>query len=141
MKKALCLAALFGCVAIFSVGCKRSPESMADKITSKVSSKLDLNEAQEAKLDKIKVAMLAEYQEKQAKKDDRKELFQKFVMSERLNKDEIKSLMNERMDTFEEKFEKHFPLFEDFHASLNAEQKQKLIELSEKFHKRSKKWH
>ena len=142
MKKSVKLFVLISSIGLFSTGCSRSPEKFADKITNKIANKLDLNDAQKDKLNKIKEPMLAEYKQRSNKRDEHKEVFRKMALSERLDKAEIKALMNKKRDKFEAKFDKYFPLIEDFHASLNPEQQETLVKLAEKMHKkRRSRWH
>ena len=142
MKKTAKFLIFLSAIGLCAVGCKRSPEKFADKMVRKMSYKLELNDEQQQKLNSIKVALLDEYKARKEMKEKRHALFKQFVLSEKLDKEKLNKVMNEKRLYFEEKLEKYFPLIQDFHASLSANQKQKLIELSEKMrHRHHKKWH
>ena len=122
------------------MGCDHSPEGVANKIVRKATKKLDLNQEQVNKLEQIKVAALEQYELRQQRRDERKEVMKKFILSEKLVKNDVQAQMDERRALFEDNFDRFFPLIQDFHASLNPDQKQKLLEFADKIQNRRKHW-
>ncbi|MBT4763160.1 MAG: hypothetical protein HOO06_15815 [Bdellovibrionaceae bacterium] len=123
------------------IGCNRSPEKMAEKITGKIASKLDFNEIQTAKLEKIKLAVLEIHKSKKESKGKNKEKFKAMILGEQLIAADAKSLMSEHRSKFEGNFDKVFPLIQDLHATLSVEQKQKLVKFMDKFHSKKGRGH
>lgn len=136
MKKNIILIILISGIGLLTFGCDGSPEKISEKIIKKVSTKLDLNDAQLQKLEKVKIAVLAEYKNKKQDRTEYKEIFKNMLMEDRLNKDSIKAILDEKSDKFDLKFEKIFPLIQEFHLTLSSEQKQKLVGLAEKIQKK-----
>ena len=135
------LMLLLGLLSFGMVGCYHSPEDKADYMVSKVTRKLDLNEAQVAKLEKIKVAFLAELKAQVEKTDEKKQMINEFLMADQIEADKIKERIDERRKEMDTKFDQYFPLVADFHASLNKEQKEKLQKFANKMlDKRKRRW-
>ncbi len=120
------------------VGCERSPEKAAEKVTSKISRELELTDTQKAQLDRIKVRLLELHQTSQQSRDQFRSEVKDLVLAEKLERQNVKFLMEGHRQNMEDRFESAFPLIQDFHATLSLEQKQKLVGLLEKFHERRK---
>lgn len=144
MKKSVKVLAILGTISLFAIGCDRSPEAIADKVVEKATSKLDLNESQVEKLEKIKVAYLEARKERESKKEEHFNRIKGYILSDQLSENEVREQMTKHQQVFEEKFETFFPLIQDFHASLNKEQKEKVLKFAEKMkdkHRRYRHWH
>lgn len=110
-------------------GCQRpAPEKIADHVVGEITKKLDLNEAQQQQLNAIKVELLQKGSELKKSKDaihgniiaelekdtlDKAQL-KKMVAIQKAELDSIADLLIDRLDSF--------------HATLNPEQKKKLVE-------------
>lgn len=115
---------------IANVGCTPTPESKFNSLADTLASELDLNSEQNVKLETIKVALLSEYKERQAYTYMRNPAVERFLMAEKLDKSKVKSVLEARNLALQSKVEQYFPLFEDLHSSLTAEQKQKLVKIA-----------
>lgn len=119
--------------------CNRGAEGKAEKVVKVINHKLDLNDKQEAKLNKIKDEVLAIYKERKAQRGDKFSKLKGLVMAESLDETLVKEMVKERHDNHKKDFPKVFVLVKDFHASLNKEQKEGLVRLIEKFEKKMNK--
>ncbi len=129
------------CLCLFVVGaftsCRsKTPEEKADRVISKISSKLDLTDIQVTKLKEIKTKV---FEIKAAYKDEHKnshEEIKELLLSEEITTDDIKSLIQKKTNRIDEILPQILPQVLEFHASLTKEQKAEVIECMEKF----KKW-
>lgn len=132
------LAALTGVIAGCGHHCSRNatPERRAEYAVKMISRELDLNETQRARLGEIKSQVLAKFREIKAEKAGMRDEVMAMVKSPALTRDQL----NRIADKHEEGIRRLKPFIIDkvveFHGMLNQEQKNKLAELMEKFHKR-----
>ena len=122
----------------FATGCNsgKSPEGRMNWVAEKVTSKLDLDKDQESKLrDLIKAVQAEKTAHKEKNKAQRDEL-KAMILSDKLNKDATRKLMEARHTAMNESFDPVFEKLQIFHASLNPEQKKEAVLLMEKFGKR-----
>lgn len=117
-----------------ATGCTHpSPEKRAEWVVSAIKRKLDLNDEQKAKLDAVKQAFL---DTRKAHEGDRKKHFEEvkqMILSDKLDANKVKALMQERHKAMEQGFDPVFSKVQEFHASLSPEQKKKAVELMDKF--------
>ena len=139
MKK-LGILGIVGCALMlvgFS-GCrKHTPEKKAEWAVKYVTKKLDLNEEQQAKLNDVKVTWL-ELKKKYAKdKEANYEEVKALIRSESLDENRVRGLIDDHKKKVDLEFPAVFKKVQAFHATLSKEQKEKAVELMDKFHKRS----
>lgn len=124
------------------MGCGRphppSPEKRADWIVKKVSSKLDLNADQKAKLNTIKEEVLARMKEESAGREKTGREALALVKSGKIDAASVNKLFDER----EAAMKRLKPFFVEkiveFHAMLTPEQRTTLADYMEKHHRRWK---
>jgi len=124
------------------MGCGRphhpSPEKRADWVVKKVSSKLDLNTDQKAKLNKIKEEVLAKMKEESANREKVGREALTLVKSDKVDAAAVNKLFDER----EAAMKRLKPFFVEkiveFHGMLTPEQRAKLADYMEKHHRRFK---
>lgn len=127
--KKLSLIALAAVIVTGVTGCfNHTPEEKADWVTSKISDELELNETQKLKLDAVKIEALKLKKQAHQNREDRMQKFKTFVQSEYINKSEITQLFKEKTAQIETDADPILDKIIDFHASLNTEQKQKVVE-------------
>lgn len=117
-----------------SVSCKhKNPEQKAQKITKRIGKKLELTPEQKEKLEKVKNKMLAVLNQKKSTKEDFNKDVKKLLIQSKMSESEIKSLLDKRRNSIDQALPEVLPEIIDFHASLNDEQKEKLVFFVEKF--------
>jgi periplasmic protein CpxP/Spy len=132
-----------GALAIGIMGCGGwhhgrhcSPEKAAGFAVKRISSKLDLNDAQRAKLEAIKDEALVKFKEAHGDRDAAHQQAIDLVKKDRLNGADIDKLFTER----EEQMKKLKPFviekLVEFHAMLTPAQRVKLAELMKEHHGR-----
>jgi Spy/CpxP family protein refolding chaperone len=115
-------------------GCKSpSPEQQADWIVKKVTSKLDLNGEQEAKLRAVKEAYLDARKRHSATQREAREEIKQIVLSDALDAKRIRELMKKRNAIVDQEFDGVFGKVADFHASLTPDQRKEAVRWMEKF--------
>ncbi|MEN9577450.1 MAG: hypothetical protein RJA70_459 [Pseudomonadota bacterium] len=97
---------------------------------------LDLDESQKQKLGKLKERALAAYQNHHADRSSRRELVERLVVDERLDRATVESLIQDHRTRFDQELPPILDALEEFHASLSAEQKQEAVALIRKFQRR-----
>ena len=131
-KALLSLGVIAGGLLAFA-GCNkcRSPEARADKMAGYISSKLDLNETQEGKLNELKDAILEARSRHHAEKKQALNDIKGWIGQESLNENEIKAWMDTKVESKKKKLDSEFPniypKLAAFHASLNAEQRTEAV--------------
>lgn len=122
----------------FSVGCNRphTAEEKSAYVVKKVTKEVKLNESQQTQLKTIVNSVLSKTPNH---KDVRSDLFNTIysqVKSDRVNSAELETAILSN----EQKYRELVPVitqgFSDFYATLNAEQKSKIIEMLDKMNKR-----
>lgn len=122
-------------------GCKRGcdAEGRANKVVSKLSSKLDLNETQRAKLEDAKKAFVAARERARGDREKDVATLKALILSERVEASQVRPLIDKHKQVFDQNFNDVFAKVAEFHASLTPEQKQKAVELIDKFGRHWKK--
>ena len=137
MKKVIGMFLMTIAVMGLSVSCKhKNPEQKAEKVVKRVSKKLELNDKQKEKLDKVKVKMLAIMKDRHSTKEDFHKDVKKLLTQDKVSEVEIKSLLDRKRNHIDQILPEVLPELIDFHASLEPTQKEKLAQFVEKFTKR-----
>ena len=140
VKKALYISLiglLVSGVAMLS-GCRRhSHAHKAEFMVDYISETLDLNESQQAQLDEIKDELLAKAQGMHADKASMHAELVTQLRSEEIDQELVKAKIAEHRAKMDEIVDLIVVRLAEFHKTLTAEQKEKLIAKIETF----KKWH
>ena len=133
----LLIGMLISGVALFS-GCRRhSHGHKAEFMVDYISEALDLNENQQAQLDQIKDELMAKAKGMQADKASLHEELVTQLRSEEIDQVRVKAVIAEHREKMDEIIDLMVVHLAEFHKTLTAEQKEKLIAKIETF----KKWH
>jgi Spy/CpxP family protein refolding chaperone len=133
----LLIGMLISGVGLFS-GCRRhSHGHKAEFMVDYISEALDLNESQQAQLDQIKDELMAKVKEMHADKESMHEELVAQLRSEEIDQVKVKDLIAEHRAKMDEIIDLVVVRLAEFHKTLTAEQKEKLIAKIETF----KKWH
>lgn len=117
-----------------SVSCKnKNAQQRAEHVVSKVSKKLDLNSEQKEKLEKLKDKMLAIHKTKKSTKENFHKDVKNLITQDRIAEVDVKSLLDRKRNDIDHILPEVLPEIIEFHASLNSEQKEKLVKFVEKF--------
>ena len=133
---------LFGIIVIAAslIGlqsCQKStPEEKANFAIKKATKKLDLNEVQVGKLEKVKVKALDIYQRNKGKKEEFRGKIKDLILAEKIDEGVVKELIQKRRETLDLITPEILPEVIDFHASLSAKQKKMVVEFLEKMKER-----
>lgn len=120
-----------------SVSCKnKNLEQRSEHIVKKVGKKLNLNSEQKEKLKKLKDKVIAIHKTKKSTKENFHKDVKKLLIQERIAEVDIKTLLDRKRNDIDQIFPDISPELIDFHASLNSEQKEKLVKFVERFGKR-----
>jgi periplasmic protein CpxP/Spy len=123
----ICVPILLICVAFLS-GCHPpSPEQMADRITEKLKSKLDLNASQQQELESIKEEVKKKMAEMKKNHASRKEEFLTLLQSDTIDKEKLKKMHDERKAKMDEFSTVMIDKLVKFHSTLSPEQKERLV--------------
>jgi Spy/CpxP family protein refolding chaperone len=133
----LLIGMLISGVALFS-GCRRhSHGHKAEFMVDYISEALDLNESQQAQLDQIKDELMAKAKGMHADKESLHEELVTQLRSEEIDQVRVKAVIAEHREKMDEIIDLVVVRLAEFHKTLTAEQKEKLIAKIETF----KKWH
>ena len=133
----LLIGMLISGVAFFS-GCRRHYHAhKAEFMVDYISETLDLNESQQAQLDQIKDELMAKAQQMHADKESMREELVAQLRREEIDQERMKALIAEHRAKMDEIIDLIVVRLAEFHKTLTAEQKEKLIAKIETF----KKWH
>ena len=133
----LLIGMLISGVALFS-GCRRhSHGHKAEFMVDYISEALDLNESQQAQLDQIKDELMAKAKGMHADKESLHEELVTQLRSEEIDQVRVKAVVAEHREKMDEIIDLVVVRLAEFHKTLTAEQKEKLIAKIETF----KKWH
>ena len=132
----LMISLVFG-VGFFS-GCRphghhRGAEFAVDYVTEV----LDLTETQQQQLNQIKDELMAKREQMRAKKAEHHDEIVELLLSEQIDKTRVNAIIAEHRAQMDEMINLMVVQFIDFHSTLSAEQKAKLVKKLEGFHK----WH
>ena len=108
-------------------GCDRTPEERADKFAARISSKLDLNESQEALLNTLKETALKASIDLQGSKDVMHKDFINLMSLNSIEPTELEEFTGQNITLLHQNIKRIMPSFIAFHASLDEEQKEKVI--------------
>ena len=141
MKKFLILALVFG--SVFGLlncgGWHKSPEKRAEWVVKKISSELDLNDSQKKELERMKGEYLAKRKELKMEISETDITdFQAIVKKDKLDDAKFDKMIDEKFSKRNEMRKFLQKKFSEFHAILDAKQKEKL---SEKLGKMMRKHH
>jgi Spy/CpxP family protein refolding chaperone len=133
----LLIGILISGVGLFS-GCRRhSHGHKAEFMVDYISEALDLNESQQAQLDQIKDELMAKAKGMHADKESLHEELVTQLRSEEIDQVRVKAVIAEHREKMDEIIDLMVVHLAEFHKTLTAEQKEKLIAKIETF----KKWH
>lgn len=130
---------VFGFAAVVTAaGCGghcRSEQGKADWVTNRIANKLDLNDAQKAKLEELKVEILTLRSDlRKGRNEDFANLMSQATAPE-LDQAKLQALFDTRKETLEKSAPTVIAKLAEFHKTLNPEQKEKLVEIMKKFQK------
>ncbi|MGA7105200.1 MAG: Spy/CpxP family protein refolding chaperone [Candidatus Deferrimicrobiaceae bacterium] len=132
------LAAAVGAIGLTGCGhrCWRhhghDPTERVEWATGKIASRLDLNDAQKAKLDIVKQEILAHREQGRQEREEAFRTILAQIRSKRLDSGKLLALMEQRHGRMEEIAPSVLRKVADFHASLTDEQKEKAAQELEK---------
>jgi Spy/CpxP family protein refolding chaperone len=133
----LLIGMLISGVGLFS-GCRRhSHGHKAEFMVDYISEALDLSESQQAQLDQIKDELMAKAKGMHADKESLHEELVTQLRSEEIDQVRVKAVIAEHREKMDEIIDLMVVHLAEFHKTLTAEQKEKLIAKIETF----KKWH
>jgi len=133
----LLIGMLISGVGLFS-GCRRhSHGHKAEFMVDYISEALDLSESQQAQLDQIKDELMAKAKGMHADKESLHEELVTQLRSEEIDQVRVKAVIAEHREKMDEIIDLVVVHLAEFHKTLTAEQKEKLIAKIETF----KKWH
>jgi len=133
----LLIGMLISGVALFS-GCRRHSQGhKAEFMVDYISEALDLNESQQAQLDQIKDELMAKAKGMHADKESLHEELVTQLRSKEIDQVRVMAVIAEHREKMDEIIDLVVVRLAEFHKTLTAEQKEKLIAKIETF----KKWH
>jgi protein CpxP len=112
------------------------PEKRAKWICNKITSELDLDDAQKVQLNRIKEEILAKHREfkSESKQDEHVQRFLTEVTKDSLDRNFLLEVTDEKMRQLDEMRAFLVDKLVEFHAMLTPEQKEKLTEKITEFH-------
>ena len=128
--------------AVTLAGCNRhhhDPDDKAEWMVHKISKKLDLDDSQIAKLEDVKVEMM---QHHKTHRDNKAEMMDKLILEvqkPKIDQAFLMEMVNQHTSRVEQVAPGVIEKLVVFHASLNSEQKEELVEKIQKFKKHHKK--
>ncbi|MDX9730555.1 MAG: Spy/CpxP family protein refolding chaperone [Bdellovibrionales bacterium] len=124
-------------VAVASItliaGCRGSMEDRAEKVTARLSKKLDLNDEQKKEFQTLVEQAIADMKENRETHLALGAELEKQVLSETADTTELKNLLAAQATKRQALTDKWLGLAAQFHAKLNPEQKKKAAEAISKF--------
>ena len=136
------LICVFMLVALVINGCRsHSPDHKAEFMVDYISETLDLDDNQRAHLDGIKEEFLAKAKDMHAKKEAMHAEFKTELLKEEIDQQRMKELMAQKREQMAEIMDLAVERLAEFHKTLSAEQREKLVAKLEWFHsKHSQRW-
>jgi Spy/CpxP family protein refolding chaperone len=117
----------------------RTPEERADWMVNKISDKLDLNDAQKAKLEVVKTEMMKLRTQFDGDKATRDKKMLEIVSKPKMDRDALLNMINARTEAVSSNAPQIVTALGDFYDSLNPDQQAKVRkEMKEKMEHR---WH
>ena len=121
---------------LFFAGCRqRGHHKGAEFMLDYISEALDLTADQQTQLEEIREELFAKAKELHDQKKDQHEQFMALVQAEEIDPVQLKAMIAEQRAKMDEVVELAVDRVVAFHATLSAEQKEKLVEKIEKFHR------
>lgn len=105
----------------------------AEFMIKRISSKLDLNDAQKQKLEAVKTTMME--QMKSHQENHPKQKIKELLSAPKLDQEKAVSMVNERSEKMKQAAPKMIATIAEFTDSLNAEQRAEMQKMMEKFGK------
>jgi Spy/CpxP family protein refolding chaperone len=130
--------------APFLIGCKppRNPERMVERIFNDISEELNLTEDQKTLLFSIRDDFIEQGRKRHEDRERMHKDLSQLIMSDKIDTHEVKARIKEKHAEFENMIDLAVDRLAEFHDTLTPEQKERLVELMEKHHKRGMKpWH
>lgn len=121
---------------LFFAGCRqRGHHRGAEFMIDYMSEALDLTDAQQAQLEEIKEEMFAKAKALHDQKKAQHDEFMALVQAETIDPAQLKTLIARHRAQMDEVVDLAVDRVVAFHSTLSAEQKEKLVEKIEKFHR------
>jgi len=139
VKKGLTIALIgvFVLAALVFNGCRsHSANHKAEIMVDYIAETLDLNETQRAQLDGIKEEFLAKAKEMHARKEAMHAEFKAELLKDEIDQQHMKELMAQKREQMTEIMDLAVVRLSEFHKTLTAEQKEKLVAKLEWFHEK-----
>ncbi len=108
-------------------GCSRTPEERADRIVEHMAKKLELNETQKVRLDKIKGEFLVKRQELITSRGSTFEEANALMRSETIDQARLSALVDKNKEQATDMVQFVFAKFNEIHDILTPEQREKLV--------------
>lgn len=134
MRRLIAVFAVIGAAGIFA-GCKHSPEERVDKISARVASHLDMNDAQKALLNDLTTEIKKDLREAKDDRQQKRKDFVSIILADDLDETKVKEMINDRQSKMDEKVQKYLPKIKALHKTLTADQKKQIVEFSEKMNR------
>ena len=144
IKSAIIITIVVIVLGLLVAGCSKhrfynkSPQEKAEWVAKKISSELDLDDSQRAKLDEIKTEVLAKQQSFSGIKSELWDEVHKQITSGAVDEQKLNNLFAGKETQFTEMRTFAISKFAEFHAILTTEQR---AELAEKMNKMHDRWH
>ena len=144
VKKSLTISLIcvFMLTALVFNGCRsHSADHKAEFMVDYIAETLDLDDDQRAQLDGIKDEFLAKAKEMHTKKEAMHAEFKAELLKEEIDQQRMKDLMAQKREQMTEMMDLAVERLAEFHKTLSAEQKEKLVAKLGWFHsKHSRHW-
>ena len=136
------LICVFISAALVFTGCRsHSANHKAAFMVDYIAETLDLNDTQRSQLEEIKEDFLAKAKEMHAQKETMYAEFRAELLKEEIDQQRVKALMAQKQEQMAEMMDFAVLRLAEFHKTLSAEQKEKLVAKLEWFHeKHQHKW-
>ena len=144
-KSLIIIGVITGVIGLGIVGCRHrfshnhSPEEKAEYIVAKISSKLDLDENQKTRLNKIKDEILEKAKPHRESRDELRLEAMELLRSDKITEEGVEKLVAKKEAAYKEMKPFIIKKIVEFHGILNTDQKNTLADKMEEFHKKYKK--
>jgi Spy/CpxP family protein refolding chaperone len=138
----IALIGIFVSAVLVFNGCRsHSAHDKAEFMVDYIAETLDLNDSQSAQLYEIKEEFMAKAKDMHAKKAAMHAEFKDELLKDEIDQDRMKALMAQKREQMAEMMNLAVVRLAEFHATLSAEQREKLVAKLEWFHsKHSRHW-
>ena len=136
------LICVFISAALLFTGCRsHSPHGKVEFMVDYIAETLDLTDGQRAQLDGIKEEFIAKAKEMHAQKEAMHAAFMAELRKEEISPENLKDLIDQKRAQIDEFINLAMERLVEFHKTLSAEQREKLVAKIEYFHeKHQHKW-